>query len=89
VRPVHEFSTCCCPDDIAAVAQCAVDQLVGMVTLSKQMGLTFSPDDMLKVAERTAGYVQDHLDDYAKHHGAPDVHHQIAATEAILKAMAD
>jgi len=87
VRDPHEFAHCCCPDDVAATAQVVVDQLIGMEYLAATTGIVWDVSWVLRVCKETAEFMQAYLDDYVQQHGQPDVQHQIAATEAILKAM--
>jgi hypothetical protein len=87
VRRTREFAHCCCPDDVAATAQVVVDQLIGMATMAKELGVEWPVAWVLRVCEESGEFMQGFLDDYVKHHGAPDVQHQLAATEALLKAM--
>jgi len=78
---------CCCSEDLLAVAQAVVDQLVCFQTLVA--GDMFDPtlDQAMQHQAKACGILQKALEDYADNHGAPDPLHDSLAFAHVTQAM--
>lgn len=88
MREKAEFDACCCPDDVAATAQAVADQMRGMYTLWAQQGIDMPTGWVMTQCLMLAEFLQQYLNDFAEQHGTPDVTHQVAAIEALMKKAA-
>lgn len=78
---------CCCHEDLQAVAQAVVDQLVGFQTLVA--GDMFDPSLTMAMEHqaKAVGILQAALNEYAENHGAPDPMHDSLAFSHVCTAM--
>jgi hypothetical protein len=84
---MNTYVGCCCAEDMQAVMQAAVDQLVGFATLTSEGHLTCTVTKMCEHSLKVTAFVQSYLDDYAMNHGCPDAIHMAAAEQMLAEAM--
>lgn len=78
---------CCCSEDLLAVVQACVDQMVGFNALVA--GDMFDPSltDAMAHQERVCKILQGVVTEYAENHGAPDPYHDSLAFAHVCAGM--
>lgn len=76
---------CCCMDDLQAVVQASVDQLVGFAEFIRTGMLIATAEAVTAHTDIVCAFIQEYLDDCVKNHGGPDAAHRSAAVKALMK----
>jgi len=80
---------CCCAEDLHAVMQAAVDQMVGYQVFVANDVIKPTGAEVAEYTARVCMLLQNVLDDYAENHGQPDAYHAALAASHVVKSMRD
>lgn len=78
---------CCCTDDLFAVLQACIDQMVGFQTFATMGVLQPTASHVLEHSAKVAAIAQNTLNSYAENHGLPDAYHAALAASHVMQAM--